>query len=874
MQEPQGDGTRLFRRVKDLVMRAWSIPADKRIGFVEAETPGEPEVRQQVLDLLREGSDLPTPRAAAAGSVVRAWPEEIGRYRLLERLGEGGMGLVYLAEQREPVRRRVALKIIRPGMDTERFLARFEAERQAMAMMEHSSIARVLDAGKTESGQPFLAMEYVKGIPITAYCDEHKLDIGGRLRLFIDVCSAIQHAHTKGVMHRDLKPSNILVAEQDGRALPKVIDFGLAKAVDHRLVDATVFTEHGQLLGTLEYMSPEQAGVGGLDIDMRTDVYSLGVLLYQLLTGTLPLSRQDLMKHDLGEMQRLIKEGELAKPSTRITTLGESAENTAKSRRIALGDLRRKLRGELDWIVMKALEKDRTRRYMTVAEFASDLERFLRQEPVSAGPPSTAYLLRKSLQRHRGVVMAGGLVFIALGIGLLVAMKQAERAEAARTEVDRQKQAIESKEQSLQLLLAQYRQLADGEQLNQFELRVATLGGESPLFRAKLADWLREVDAWWGSMADHEAALRKMSLRAQLLGSQLGMLDIEEQFLFRALQDLVGRLRSFGEIHNPTGRPRVAAALEWANKVESETCGAYAEQWRVCKSEVAGHKDFAGLDLKPQLGLVPLGADPKTGLQEFWFMRSGDRPQRGPDGRYELKEGTGMVFVLLPGGSFTMGDAAGLPNERPPHQVHLGPFFLSKYEMTQAQWERWTGQNPSQWKEPSRPIVSISYNEVMRELQWRGLTLPTEAQWEFACRAGTTTRWFYGNQRESLLGESGESLVNIASGGVPEAKFWPGYSDRYEVYAPVGVFPANAFGLHEMHGNVAELCRGPAVGDYAQARHSTGDGLLAGDSMKVVQRGGSWYKPDEDARCAYRIFIEPTEHMGSTGVRPARAIDP
>lgn len=787
----------------------------------------------------------------------------MGPYRLLEQIGEGGMGVVYLAEQREPVRRRVAVKIMRPGLDSARFLARFEAERQALALMEHSCIARVFDAGSTETGHPFLAMEYVKGVPITSYCDTSKLGLKGRIQLFLLVCSAVQHAHTKGVMHRDLKPSNILVSDQEGVPTPKVIDFGLAKALDHRLVDATVFTEQGQILGTLEYMSPEQAGGGGLDVDMRTDIYSLGVVLYQLLTGTLPLARKDIVDLGWDEVRRLIREGELQKPSTRVTGLGEEARALATDRGLSPSELRRNLRGELDWVVMKALDKNRIRRYTTVAEFAADLERYIRNEPVSAGPPSAAYILRKTLQRHRALVAGGAVVAAAIGAGVAVALNQAILKEQAIQAYQGQRQVLES-------LQVKYRQFSVKAQLFKHQERYRRIRDESPQSIEALGAWIEGFDKWVGSVPDLSFDREALVLGGERSSEAGSPDDLERDFLLAELDEVLEDLQLISNGH----RSRVLSALDWAKKVESETCGAYAEQWRVCKSEVAGQKDFAGLDLKPQVGLVPLGADPKTGLQEFWFMRSGDRPQRGADGRYEIEGKTGMIFVLLPGGSFTMGDAVGLPNERPPHQVRLGPFFLSKYEMTQAQWARWTGQNPSRWQWPTRPVASVSFEEAMRELQWRGLTLPTEAQWEFACRAGAATRWFYGNQRESLLGENGESLVNIASGVIPEAKSWPGYSDPYEIYAPVGVFPANAFGLHEMHGNVAEICRGPAVDSYQQARHATEDGLLAGDSTQVVQRGGSWYKPAEDARCAYRIYIGLTEHMDTTGVRPARAIDP
>ncbi len=356
------------------------------------------------------------------------------------------MGVVYLAEQTEPIRRRVALKVIKLGMDTREVVARFEAERQALALMSHPNIAKVLDAGATPEGRPFFVMEHVPGEPITVYCDRLRLSTRERLDLFRQVCDAVQHAHQKGLIHRDLKPSNVLVMVQDGKPLPKVIDFGVAKATNQRLTEKSLFTERGQIIGTPEYMSPEQAEMGALDIDTRTDIYSLGVLLYELLTGELPFGSGELRQAGYFEIQKIIREKEPPKPSTRLSALGEPSRAVAEKRRTDLGKLLRELRRDLDWIALKALEKDRTRRYGTAAELAAEVERYLRDEPVLAGPPSASYRLRKLLRRHRRAVASTALLLLALLIGLTATTVMYLRSEAERME---KAKALEEKEAAL-----------------------------------------------------------------------------------------------------------------------------------------------------------------------------------------------------------------------------------------------------------------------------------------------------------------------------------------------------------------------------------------------------------------------------------------
>ncbi|MEY4387401.1 MAG: hypothetical protein RLY20_2684 [Verrucomicrobiota bacterium] len=412
---------------------------------------------------LPDEADAPseTPPEAGDASQEELPNRRIGRYKLLQRLGEGGCGVVYMAEQEEPVRRRVALKVIRLGMDTERVVARFEAERQALAMMDHPNIARVLDAGTTETGRPYFVMELVRGTKLTTFCDERQLDTRARLELFIQVCQAIQHAHQKGVIHRDIKPSNILVTLHDGVPVPKVIDFGIAKAVEGKLTDNTLFTAYEQFIGTPAYMSPEQAEMSGLDVDTRSDIYSLGVLLYELLTGRTPFDTKKLIASGVDEMRRTLREREPQMPSVILTTLNNAELSTVASQHHeAPLKLISALRGDLDWIVMKALEKDRRRRYETANGLAMDVRRYLLNEPVVARPPSRVYRLQKLVRRNRVVFIAVAVVSISLITSSAVSTYLFLRERDARQRAV----AAEQKETRLRLEAERLRQEAEDHQ--------------------------------------------------------------------------------------------------------------------------------------------------------------------------------------------------------------------------------------------------------------------------------------------------------------------------------------------------------------------------------------------------------------------------
>jgi eukaryotic-like serine/threonine-protein kinase len=527
--------------------------AEERADYLDRVCGSDRSLRGRVEGLLRahvEDDDfLESPAAPPTVTIESPSLSEgpgtvIGPYKLREQIGEGGMGVVYVAEQTRPVRRKVALKIIKPGMDTKQVIARFEAERQALAMMDHPNIARVFDGGTTPSGRPYFVMELVRGIPITDYCDRQRLSISERLELFVLVCRAVQHAHQKGIIHRDLKPSNILVTVIDGAAVPKIIDFGVAKAMGQSLTERTIYTAFQQFVGTPLYMSPEQADLAGMDVDTRSDIYSLGVLLYELLTGTTPFDQDTFRRAAFDELRRIIREQEPPKPSTRLSSLGATRATVSAHRKADVRQLDRAVRGELDWIVMRALEKDRRRRYETANDFAADVMRYLTDQPVEACPPSAWYRFSKYARRNRAGFITAGLVATALLIGTVVSAWEAVRATRAER---RATAALEESRLVVDYLVndifgaaapekAQGRTVTVHDLLTAGERVIPARFGHSPLVEAASREALGRAYDHLGRYDEAARQLRRVAeLRARLLGPDHPDTVAAEWLVVRAL---------------------------------------------------------------------------------------------------------------------------------------------------------------------------------------------------------------------------------------------------------------------------------------------------------------------------------------------------
>lgn len=812
------------------------LARDERARPERLDSAAAHPVRAVLADMVRQATAVPSNGATL--------PATIGGYRIVRLIAHGGMGVVYEAQQAHP-QRRVAIKVARAGETTGERARRFELEAQLLARLRHPGIAQIIEAGTTapEAGaQPFFVMEFVEGQPLVAYALAHLPTVRAKLELMVRVCEAVAFAHHSGVIHRDLKPDNVLI---DATGLPKVLDFGVAKVeAAGGFGAATLRTEAGRIIGTLGYMAPEQLGGKTEGLGPEADVYSLGVMIYELLSGRLP--------HELDAVT-------LTRALAVVTTTDAPL----------LGVIRPEYRGDIEAVVAKALEKDHRHRYADAAALQADLERYLRGEPILARPAGPMRRVSKWARRSPALATAviGALLALSTLAGVLLV-----------------------KNDEVRTALNEFELLADSKRLERAVALAEDLVPARPAMVSKIEQWQRDYGGLASRLGEYRAALQSLRTRAEThAGETWTFSDLRLQLKHDVLAKLVADLEVFG---SDTGlAARMARRLDLAAHIAQTTVDDHRAAWDDAERRIRESSRYRGLVLEPQIGLIPLGPDPKSGLEEFLHFEThvGEVPRRDADRLLPPVTGdTGLVLVLIPGGSFWMGAQSARPDgpNYDPDAIdgwedvyevpELAPFFLSKYEMTQGQWQRAAGYNDSAFKQaPEKPVTNVKWDECARVTRQLGLDLPDEEQWEYAARGGTTTAYWTGaslegaeNISEQVTAEAvapwWPKKMNITYGGWSDPKKLPRFLEPTlgPGPAPVGTYLANAFGLFDVSGNVSEWCA-PAPRDLE--RDPT-----AARWLRMI-RGGNFKKGVEQARSAWRMD-SPNVGVDELGLRPARAI--